>query len=141
MAAAIFFYVEIDRAVADVGKSCVEDFLDEGDLLDDVPGGAGLDGGGHDVQFPHSLMVVQGVCLYHLHRLQLLKSCLFCDFILPLVGIVFKMPDIGNIAHIADFIPEIRKQPEKDVVCDARPCMPQMGVSVNGGAADIHPDP
>ena len=85
-------------------------------------------------------MVTQRVCLHDLHRLELLQPGLLGNLVLPLVGIMLQMADISDIAHIAHLVSEMLQELEKHVISHSRPRMAEMGVAINGRAADIHPD-
>jgi hypothetical protein len=45
---------------------------------------------------------------------------------------------IRNIADVANLIAQILKEAEQDVIGNPGTGMAQMGVSIHGGAADIH---
>ena len=83
-------------------------------------------------------MVAVGVVLGNLHGLQLLQACLLGNLVLALVGIVLQMAHIGNVAHIAHLISQMFQIAEHHVEGDGRTGMPQMGVAINRGTADIH---
>ena len=134
----VFLDIEIDGAVGDVGEAIVEDLLDELLLLDDMPCGVWLDAGWQDVEGVHSLVVAVGVVLRHLHGLELLEACLLGYLVVALVGIMFEMAYIGDVADVAHLIAEMLEVAEKDIEGDSRTGMPQMGVAIDGGAADVH---
>ena len=92
--------IEIDRAVALVGKAVVEDLLHQLLLLDDMACGVGLDRGAQHVERIHILMVAVGVVLGYLHRLELLQAGLLGYLVLTLVGIVLQVAHIGDVAHV-----------------------------------------
>ena len=49
-------------------------------------------------------MVTVQVILYHFHWFQFFQACLFGDFVFTVIGIVFQMAYVGDIAHVAHFI-------------------------------------
>ena len=83
-------------------------------------------------------MVAVEVVLHHFHRLKLFEESFLCDFILAFVGIMFEVSDIGDVSDVAYFIAQMGKVSEKDVESYCRTSMPEMTVSVNRWAADIH---
>ena len=83
-------------------------------------------------------MIAQSVGLHDLHRFELLQPGLAGYLVLSLVGIMLQMPHVGDVAHIAHLVAEMAQQFEQHVVGDSRSRVSQMGVAVDGGAADIH---
>ena len=139
MVLVVFRDIEVDAAVADVGVASIQYLLDSLYLLDNVSGGTGLDGRRSDVQLTHSLVIAQGICLHDLHRLELLEAGLLCYLVLSLVGIMLQMPHVGDVAHVTHLVSEMAQELEKDVVGHSRTGVPEMGVTIDGWAADIHP--
>ena len=76
--------------------------------------------------------------LCNLHRFQLFEACFLLYLVVSLVGIVLKMPHIGNIAHVAYLITQMLEIAEKYVERDCRARMSQMGIAVNRRTAYIH---
>ena len=134
----VLLHVEIDRPVGLVGVARLEDLLHGLDLLDDMAGGARLDGRGFHVQQTHGLVVALRVGLDHLHGLQVLEFRLLRDLVLPFVGIVLQMAHVGDVPHVADLVAQVFQEPEQDVVGHARTGMSQVRVPIDGRAADIH---
>ena len=99
-----------------------------------------LDRGREHAKLLHGLVISQGIGLHDFHRLQLLEPCLLCNLVLSRIGVILKMSDIGDVAHIADFVTQMLQQSEEHVVCDTRAGMPQMCISINRRSADIHSD-
>ena len=130
--------VEIDAAVALIGKAVVQNLLHQLLLLDDMAGGVGLYRWAQHIECVHILVVAVGVVLRYLHGLQLLQACLLCNLVLALVGIVLQVAHIGNVAHIAHLIAQVLQIAEHEVEGDGRTGMAQMGVAIDGGAAHIH---
>ena len=139
VAGVVLLDIEVDRAVRHVGKPGVENPLDEGNLLDDVARGAGLDGGRLDVERLHGVVVALRIVVGHLHRFELLEARLLGDFVLTLVGVVFQMAHVGDVAHVAHLVARSLQVAEQQVEGHGRTGMAQMGVAVDRGAADIHP--
>ena len=131
--------IEVDASVAFVGIAGREDSLDSLDLFDDVAGSPGLDGRRSDIQHPHRFVIAQGVGLDNFHRLQLLEPCLLCDLVLSVIRIVLQVAHIGDVPDVTDFVAQMSEEFEKNVICHSRPGMSQMGISVDGRAADVHP--
>ena len=86
-------------------------------------------------------MIAVGVVLRNLHGLQLLQPGLLGNLVFALVGILLEVAHIGDVAHIADLVSEVREELEKDVVSDARAGVPEVRVTIDGRSADIHPHP
>ena len=135
----VLHHIEVHRAVRFVGIAIVHDLLDQLFLLNDMPRGMRFDAGRQHVELLHGLVEAIGVVLRHLHRLQLFESCLFGDFILTLVGIVLQMAHVGNVSYVAHLVAQMFEVTENEVESDGRTCMSQMGIAVNGRAANIHP--
>src|SRR5574344_73451 len=136
----IFLDIEIDAAVAFVGIAGRKNLLYCLNLLDNMSGSPRLDGRRRHVEPAHGLMVAQRIFLNNLHRLKLFQTCLLGNLVLPLIGVMFEMPDIGNIADIPYLISEMPQQFAQDIESDTRACMPEMRVTVYSRAADIHSD-
>ena len=136
--AVVFLDVEVYRSVRDVGVACVEDTLDELDLLDYVSRGAWLDRGREHVHRLHGVVVTLRIVVRHLHGLQLLETRLLGDLVLALVGVVLEVADVGDVAHVAHLVTQSLQIAEQEVEGDGGACMTQMRVAVNGGAADVH---
>ena len=83
-------------------------------------------------------MVAEGIGLDDLHRLQLLQAGLLCYLVFAFVGIVLQMPDVGDVAHISDFVAEMAEEPDEHVVGHAGTGMAEVGVTVNGRSADVY---
>ena len=130
--------IEVHRAVRLVGEAVVHDLLHQLLLLDDVARGMRLDRRGQHVKRLHGLMVAVGVVLGNLHGLELLQACLLLDLVVALVGIVLQMAHIGDITHVAHFVAQMLQVAEHHVERDGGAGMPQMGVAINRGTADIH---
>ena len=134
----ILLHVEIDRAVALIGIAVVQYLLHQLLLLDDVSGGVRLDAGRQAVQGSHCLVEAVGIVLGHLHRLQLLEACLLGYLVLALVGIVFQMAYVGDVAHIAHLVTDMPQVAEEEIESDGGTCVSQMGIAIDRRTADIH---
>jgi hypothetical protein len=51
------------------------------------------------------------------------------------------MTDIGDVSHIANFIPEVQKVSEHDIKAHEGPAISQVHIIVNGWTTHIHTDP
>ncbi len=136
----VFLYIEVYAAVAHVCVACIKNLLDGFDLFDDMPGSPRFDGRRGHVKKPHRLVVAERVGLHHFHRLKLLKSGFLCYLVLTLIGIMLKMTDIRDVAHIAHLVSKVPQQLAEDIVSYTWPRVPQMGIPVYGRAANIHSD-
>src|SRR5665647_1599127 len=87
----------------------------------------------------HCLVKTVHVLLNHLHRLEmlLLRPAAYPVFS-RFIDFVLKVPDVSDVAHIPDFISEVQQVSVQHIERYCRPCMTQMRLAVNGGAADIH---
>ena len=83
-------------------------------------------------------MVPLRICLDNLHRFQLLEACFLCNLILSLVGIMLQVSYVSDVTDIAYLVAEMFQEFEKHIVSHSRTGVPQMGVAVDGRAADIH---
>ena len=134
----VFLDVKIDAAIAFVGKTVVHDLLHQFFLLDDMSCGMWLDAWRQHVQSLHGLMVAVGIILRNLHGLKLFQSSFLGNFVLALIGIMFKMPHISNVSHIAHLVAQMLEITEKNVKGDGRTGVSQMGVAIYGWSTHIH---
>ena len=85
-------------------------------------------------------MVADRVGLDDFHRLELLETGFLGDLVFAFVGIVLEVPHVGDIAHIAHLVAQVLEQAVQPIVGDARTGVAQVGVAVDGRAADIQAD-
>lgn len=82
-----------------------------------------------------------GVFLSHFHGLQLLQAGAFGHFVFcASICIAFKMPNIGHVAHIANFIPQVKEIAINDIKTHKSAAIAQVYVIVNGWTAHVHAD-
>ena len=112
--------IEVNRTIALVGKSIVQNLLHQLLLLNDMTCSMRLDRGAQYVQRIHILMVAVGVVLGYLHGFQLLQTGLLGNLVLALVGIMFQMAYIRNVAYIAHFIAQMLQITKQQVEGDGR---------------------
>ena len=134
----VFGHVEVDGTFTLVGISVLHDFLHECYLLNDMAAGMRLDAGRKDVQRVHCLVVTVDVVLCHLHRFELFQTGFLGYLVFAVVGIMFQMPHIGDIAHVAYFVADMREIAEKQVESYGRTCVSQVRVAIDGRSADVH---
>ena len=79
--------------------------------------------------------------LHNLHRLKLLQTGLLGDFVFPLVGVMFEMTDIGDVADIPHLVSEPTEVTIEDIEGYGGTGVAEMAVAVDRRAADIHSDP
>ena len=103
----ILHYIEVNRPVTYISISGLYNLFDIFDLFDNMPRRMRLDTRRQHVKSFHRFVITVQIILYHLHRFERFEPCFFGNLILPFVGIVFQMPYIGNIAHIAHFISQM----------------------------------
>ena len=138
MVAIVFWHVEVYRAVAFISVSGVEDFLDVQNLLYNVSRGVRLDAWRKHIERFHRFVVAVKVELYHFHWLELFEASFLCNLVFAVVGIVFQMPHIGDVAHISHFVAQVLQISEENVECYSRAGVSQMGVAIHCWAAHIH---
>ena len=138
--AVVFLDIEIDRPFADVGVTRIENLLHKCNLFDDVPRCVRLDARRQHVQSLHRLVVTQRIVLDNLHRLEFFEACFFGYFVFALVGIVLQMSHIGDVAHIAYFVAEMRQITIQNIERDGRPRVPEMTVAIDRRTANVQPD-
>ena len=85
-------------------------------------------------------MVAGQVVLHHFHRFELFEACLLRNLVLAVVGIMFEVTYVGDVADVAHLVAEVTEIAEKYVEGDCRTCVTEMAVAVDGRTADIHPD-
>ena len=140
MVGIVLRHIEINRTVALVRISGLKNLLHSLDLLDDMARSPRLNGRRSHIQHTHCLIVPERIGLHHLHRFDLLKPGLLCNLVLTLVGIVLQMAHISDIPHETDLVAQMPEELEKHIISHSRPGVAEMGVAVNGRAADIHTD-
>ncbi len=134
----VFLHVEVDRAVRYVGEPFVQYALYESYLFDDMARCVGFDGGRLHVERFHRPVVAFGVVVGHFHRFELFQTRFLGDFVFALVGVVFQVADVRDVAHVADLVARRFQIAEQQVECHGRAGMAQVGVAVDRGAAHIH---
>ena len=134
----IFCDVEIDAAVALIGKAVVYNLLHQLLLLYDVSRGVRLNAWRQHVERLHGVVIAVGVVLCYLHRLELLQTCLLCYLVVAIVGIVFQMAHVGDVSDVAHLIALMLEVAEQDVEGYCRACMTQMRIAIHCRAAHIH---
>ena len=112
--------IEINRTIALVGKSVVQNLLHQLLLLDDMTCSMWLNRGAQHVQRIHILMVAVGVVLGNLHGFQLLQTGFLGNLVLALVGIMLQMAYIRNVAYIAHFIAQMLQITKQQIKGDGR---------------------
>ena len=132
----VFRHIEVDVAVAFVGITRVEDSLYVFNLFDDVTACVRFDAWRKHIERLHSFVVAVEVELHHLHRLELFEASLLGNF--ALVGIVFQVTYVGDIAHISHLITECGEIAIEHVESDGRTSVTEVRVAINGGTAHIH---
>ncbi len=132
--------VEIYATVALVGIPFVENLFHEFDLLDDVAAGEWLDAGTEDVELVHRRMVAVGVVLSHLHRFELFEPGFLCNLVLTLVGIVFEVSHVGDVADVAHLVADMEQVAVEYVEGYGGTGMAEVSVAIDGGATYVHSD-
>ncbi len=104
MVTVVFGNIEIYRSGTFIGISAFKNFLYVLDLLYDVSGGMRLYRRRKHVERLHGLVVAVEVVLHHFHGLKLFEPGFLGHFVLTVVGIMFEMAYIGDIAHISHLV-------------------------------------
>ena len=134
----VSLYVKVYGAVALVGKTVVDDFLNQLYLFHDMSRGVRLYAWRKHVEGLHRRVITVGIILRYLHRLKLFEPCFLRNFVLALVCIVFQVAHIGDIPHVAHLVSEVLQVTEKDVEGYRRTRMAEMRVAIDGRSAHIH---
>ncbi len=135
----IFLHIEIDRAIALVSKTVFKNGLHQLNLLNDVTRSGWFNAGREHIELSHVLAITECVSLNHFHWLKLVEFCFGCNFIIPFVGIIYQMANIGDIPDIPYPISKMPEIAINQIERDGRTGMTQMGMSINGWATNIHP--
>ena len=134
----VLLHIKVNRPFAHIGIAVFENLFYILDLFDDMPRSMRLDTGRQHIERLHRFVVAVEIKLYHLHRFELFETGFFRDLILSLIGIVFEMSHIGDIAHIAYLITDVFQVTEKQIKCNGRAGMTQMGIAIYRRTAHIH---
>ena len=134
----VLLHIEIDGAVALVGKAIVNNLPHQLLLFNDVSRSMRFYAGWQAIQCSHRLMEAVRVVLSYFHRFQLFQSRLLGNFVLSLVCIMLQVPYIGDVTHIAYLIADMAEKTENDVKCDCGTCVSQVSVTIYCRSADIH---
>ena len=105
-----------------------------------MAGGGGLDRGWQNVEDTAHLMKANGIFLNDLHGFQFLQPGTLFYPVHAFTGIVGQVAGIGDIAHIADLIAQVREVAEHHIEYGERPQVAQVHFAVHRGPAGIHPD-
>ena len=74
--------------------------------------GGWLNTGRENVELSHDLVEILSVLFDYFHRFKLFEAGLLGDLILAFVCIAFEVPNVGDVADVADFVaqePEVTK--------------------------------
>ena len=82
-------------------------------------------------------MVAVHVVLRDFHGLKLLQTGFLGDFVLALVGIVFQMAHIGDVAHVAHLVADMGEIAEHHIEGHGRTRVSQMRLAIYRRPADI----
>ena len=83
-------------------------------------------------------MVTVQVILHHFHRLELFETGFLGNLVFTIVSIMFQVADICYVAYIAYLVSYMSQITEQQVESDSRPCVAQVGVTVNRRTANVH---
>ena len=134
----IFRHIKVNRTLAFVSISVLQDLFHQLNLFDDMSRCMRFNAGRKHVQRLHSLMIAVQVILNNFHRLQLFQTSFLCNFIFTVISIMFQMTYIGNVSYITYLIAQMRKVTEKNIECNSRTSMSQMSITINSRPAHIH---
>ena len=85
------------------------------------------------------MVVAVEIELHNLHRLKLFETRFLGYLVLPLVGVVLEMSDVGYVTDIAHLIAQMGQVAEEDVEGYGRTRVAQMRIAIDGRATHIHP--
>ena len=85
-------------------------------------------------------MEAVGVVLRYLHRLELFQAGFLGYLVLALVRVVFEVAYVGDVADVAHLVAQVLQVAEEEVEGDGRTGVAQVGITIDGGAADVHAD-
>src|SRR5688572_8774106 len=106
-----------------------------------MSGGSRLDARLQVIEPRHHVVESIHIPLNNLHGLKLLQPCALADLIFCIgIQISFQMADIGNVAHITDFISGIHEVAIDDIKAYESAAVADMYIIVNCGSTDIHAD-
>ena len=131
-------HVEIDRAIGFVGIAVCENLFDHLDLLGNMARSPRLDVGAQHVQGAQVFDVGIVIMLGDLHGFELFQPGALFDLAVALVGIVFQVAYIGDVAHIANFVAAVFEVTVDDVEGEGRAGVAQVGIAIDGGTTDVH---
>ena len=134
----VLHHVEIDRTVAFISITCCENLFHQFDLFDDMSRSMRFDGRRKHIELCHSRIKTVGVELRHFHGFELIQSSFFRNFVLTLVGIMFQMPHIGDVADIAHGISQVFEVTEEEVEGNGRTRVSEVCITINGGSTYVH---
>ena len=140
MVLVVFEYIEVDRTIAFISISGIQDLVHEVYLLDDVSRCTRLDRRRSYVKHAHGLMIGKCTSLNHLHRLQLLKACLLCDLVFSFVCVMLKMAYVSDVTDIAYLVAEMLQQFHEYIISHSWSCVSKMSVAVDCRTADVKSD-
>ena len=132
------FDVEIYASVAFVSHAVAENLTNELLLLDYVPRSVRLYARVLDIQCVHGCMEAVGVILCHLHRFELFEACFLLYLVLPLVGVVLQVANVGYVPYVAHLVAQVLEVAEKHVERNGRARVAQVRVAVHRRTAYIH---
>ncbi len=116
----ILLNVEVNRAITLIGKATFQYLLHQFLLFDDMSCSVGFNAWGQYIKPCHRLMITPCVVLGYLHGLQLFESSFLFNLIIAFVSIMFEMPHVGDVAHVAHFITKMLQISEEQIKGDGR---------------------
>ena len=129
--------IKIHGSIHLICQAGFQNGLDHLYLFNDMSGSPWFDRGTEDIHLRHIEVVAFGIMLYHFHRFNLLQSGFLCNLVFPLIGIIFQVSYIGDVADVANLISQMPEIAKYQVESDGRAGVPQMGISIYCGSADI----
>jgi hypothetical protein len=80
---------------------------------------------------------IVGVALHDFHGFKVLKFGLLANLIFPVVGIIYQVAYIGNIANIPHFVAQVHKVAVEDIEAGKSAYIAKMYIAVNSGSANV----
>ena len=84
-------------------------------------------------------MIRNGIGLHHFHRFQRLQSGLLRYLVISFIRIMLQVAYISDIPYVTDLVAQISEESYQYVVCNGRPGMPQVRLTIYGRPAHIQP--
>ena len=99
---------------------------------------SGFDAWRQEIECCQHIMKIVGVALYNFHWLQLFELGHPPNFILSLIAIAHKMPYIGDVTYIADFVADMGQVAKQRIKSQEGADVAEVNVIIDCWTAHIH---